>query len=92
MTNYRHQNCCDKCKHCDQIVECDDWPQYFCTLNAPPKPKPMLEQLYECMQDPDLYDKVWEKSLDEWTEWKKGREVEPFGICDDFEEVEVKNG
>lgn len=66
-----------------QEYDCGD--QYFCTLNAPPRPK--CGSSYMDNERHDIYnkdEKIWRKQMREWDKWSINRQVKAWGICDDF--------
>lgn len=92
MINYRKQNVCANCKHV--FVRYDDEyapnDEYYCTLNAPPRPPCMSTENKEWATDIDPVTKfptsirTWQV----WRAWAEGREVDMLGICDAWEQGE----
>jgi len=72
---YIEQCGCYMCRHAFVMHNYDCSPKYFCTLDAPPRPKCCSVAMNEkCKGD----------EYDTWYGWTKRRAVKPWGICRKF--------
>lgn len=79
--SYHIQNGCHNCELCYIHQEQDCGPQYFCTVNAPPRP----ENYWATTLHYEPFDlKKADKYYDDWDDWTKDRKVEPWGKCDSW--------
>ena len=85
--NLKEQDGCHNCKHVFIFEEYDEGDEYFCTLNAPARPK--CGSVFMSGKNPE---EKWSrdketryKERDDWEEWRRGKEVKAWSICDDFE-------
>lgn len=93
-TTYRILNACANCEHVFQLLEYDEPPLYFCTLNSPARPLCgslfMNERLWDIRKDKTFCPKVKSAEFDvneaAWSAWQEGREVATFGVCDEWKE------
>jgi hypothetical protein len=86
--NYKEQNGCHNCKRCFIFEEYDEDYKYFCTLNAPPRPK-CGSTFMSSMRSEEKWSKDKETRYKEratWEEWQEGKEVKAWGICDEYAE------
>lgn len=88
---YREQPGCHSCRHRFLYYEWDEDDEYFCTLNASPRPKCDStamgpEERWGAInphpENPTYVVTAWEA-------WRKAHAVQPWGICDGWE-VETK--
>jgi hypothetical protein len=82
MKNYRIQNACVNCKHVFVWNEYDDERQFYCTLNAPPRPRCGSVLFEEEFSGSGKYDS---EASDAWLKWSENRRVEAQGICEGYE-------
>lgn len=80
--SYRLVPCCMRCKNVFRRDEYDELPTFFCTHNAPPRPR--CDSHFEGEGFNTSIPEILEKQKRDWKEWRSGREVEPFGLCDRF--------
>lgn len=72
------------CRHVFIREEHDDGPQFFCALNAPPRPPCMSVYMGEAAYNDDTIDSRFAA----WDAWSEPREVKAYGMCDQFEITE----
>lgn len=77
---YHEQDGCYNCGYCFVKGDYDDPNTYYCSLDAPPRPKCLSVYMGESDYDPSD-DKAFEKMYRNWLEWSDGREVEAWGKC-----------
>ena len=87
MINYRVQNGCGNCVHVFRRFEYDEDDEFYCTLNAPPRPLCGSVAADEWWRYSDT---EREARADAWYEWRHGREVEARGFCDAWRAGEVQ--
>ena len=80
--NYREQNGCHNCKHVFIYEEYEEESVYFCCHNALPRPLCMSLLMGETISGmgQEFVDAHWA-----WEEWAKNRQVEPWGICEHYD-------
>lgn len=74
------QDGCHNCRFVFMRCEHDSAPMFFCTHNAPPRPKCGSVLMSEIDSLDDVSD-----IFDAWDDWSDGRCVEEFQICDEHE-------
>ena len=80
--NYRKSGGCHNCTHCFQhSTYSDGFVACYCTLDAPARPPCGSLLMHE-----QFARARWEKQSAAWEEWINGREVELWGICDEYAE------
>ena len=79
--NYRIQNGCYNCKRIFLKYEFDSRDYFYCTKDAPKRPLCMSVGMDEA---PDTGNSRWLKAFNKWDKWSKDREVESYGICDNW--------
>lgn len=81
MTNYHVQNGCWNCLKSFCMAEWEEGDRYYCTFNAPPRPRCgscfMKESFVEDIDNFDAHYKAWR-------DWSKDREVQAWGICNEY--------
>ena len=82
LDSYREQHGCHDCPHVFEYFEYDEGTTYYCTLGAPPRPKSLSVLLRESALGGTYAD--YSKATDAWVAWREGREVAPWGWCDEF--------
>jgi hypothetical protein len=77
---------CRKCKHVFVLEEHDSGGVYFCTFRALPRPPCGSCFMHEGWWNKEgrFTDHAFERGMRLWNAWAKGREVNPWGICDEF--------
>ena len=78
--NYRLQNGCHNCQHCFVELHPDGGDNYWCKLDAPPRPP--------CGSFIESEEFADETAYNKWIEWSNGRERILYGICDEWEQKE----
>lgn len=92
-TEYRKQNGCWNCEHCVRIPHHEEADEYFCGLNAPPRPPSGSfaipgEAIYDHKKN------TWDEMADAedaWEAWSEPRRVSVAGICDRWRKMKGKN-
>ena len=94
--SYSIQKGCINCKHVFVLSEYDEGNRYFCHRDKSERPlcgSCYMREIWDWgVSDPDtkaltdeekdiLYSKRW----DAWDEWAEPREVEPHGVCYQYE-------
>lgn len=84
--SYRLQQCCKRCRFVERIQEHDDPDHYYCNIDRSVRPQSGSVKMKEFVLNPfsEEQQRVWS----EWDKWCKGRQVEPYGICDHYEPVD----
>ncbi len=82
---YRAQEGCHNCRHVIIEHEYEEGVYFYCTLSPPSPPKKG-----DCGHRPSFYcdSATFAEAWRVWAEWKEGREVQPWAICDGFEQKE----
>lgn len=86
--SYRAQSGCHNCRHAFVRTEYDQGAEFFCTLNAPPRPQCRSVEMGEYESSRNFredYESQFQDSIrlnQLWDEWSIPREVRHFGICD----------
>jgi len=90
---YTYQDGCHNCEFVEKIVEHDDPTQYFCGHRAPKRPKSGSVYMGEAFAEKfgESIKRI-EAKVKAWEEWKRGRGVEPYGICDYFKKGDERGG
>lgn len=81
VEGYRDQDGCHNCVNVFRRTDFDEGYTYYCTSDAPPRPPCMSVSMKESLHDTD-------SDYDLWDAWKAGREVNPWGTCEDWERAE----
>ncbi len=76
-SDYTVQFGCHNCANVFRFMEYDCGDEWYCTLNAPKRPRCMSVAMGEI---PKTY-KRNEPGYDRWERWREGRKVEAYGIC-----------
>lgn len=88
--NYKEQKACANCKFAFRRVEYDEGFQYYCTVNDK-MPRPQCGSI--ALNEGFKYDtsKRWGgcPELTTWDNWAKKRVVLPWGICPNWEKINV---
>lgn len=79
--SYFEQNGCHNCKHCFSKGDYDESPTLFCTFDAPPRPPCGSVSMDESWNDIDAEFAIAHRK---WDEWREGREVAPWGKCENW--------
>ena len=74
--NYREQNGCHNCKHCDIDRPLDEVLVYFCQQDGTREPNAGAQRPFR---------PGWEQYGERRRTWQKEHEVEAFGVCDCWE-------
>jgi len=83
--SYKQCRGCHNCGYVFIYYDYDAATKYYCAFKAPPRPKcmSMAMRSYEEYVDMDTEgEEAWYAAYDAWDEWRKGREVHPWGKCD----------
>jgi hypothetical protein len=90
--NYHIQNGCYCCSFSFVRYEYDGCNQYFCFFSDPDRPICMSVAMGEMPEDfhKKRNFKVYAMALKEWSKWAEENKVEPWGICDKFQMIGVK--
>ena len=78
--SYTEQNGCHNCNNAFTKCEYDDYPAYFCKVNAPERPhcgSVLMDESYLHLNT----EKEWDKAESYWEAWSKAREVSAWGVC-----------
>lgn len=77
---------CHNCKHCFIWYEYDEAPEYYCTKNAPKRPKCGSVAMSECPKVTLTKSgmRAFTKMKDKWQEWSRDREIRPWGCCEKY--------
>ncbi len=88
--SYREQDGCHGCKHCFIESDYDAGPVYYCTFRAPPRPRcgscAMQAERWDRKDGKTLAGRAWSRAFNAWEKWRKGREVQPWGRCEHYEQ------
>ena len=98
-SNYRVQPGCHSCRKAFVMDDWDSPAEWFCTLGAPRRPPCGSVGMKESFRDARPYGSILNVpeadrrtdrdpffiAIAAWEEWSKGRQIEAYGICDDFE-------
>jgi hypothetical protein len=76
LKNLRKIDSCFNCKYAFH-EKTYDYPELYCTKDAPPRPKSVME-----------LEVFSEEESDNWYEWAQGRMVQVIDICDTWEKHE----
>jgi len=82
--NYYEQEGCHSCRSVFELDEYDDGRSYFCTNNAPKRPPSGGIDREEQFCEPKSGFKEWDKGIQAWKKWAEGRQVDGWGLCDDY--------
>ena len=82
---YVEQPGCHMCGKCFILSDFDGVLEYYCTFDAPPRPRCGSSSLGEDFRWDKSKPKQGEDDMDKWEEWSENREVKPWGICKKFE-------
>ena len=84
MINYREQDGCHNCRHVFVRYEYEEDDEFYCALNAPPRPMTNSVAMNEWAGNVERSTTLatHERLEKAWRKWKKDREVKAFGICD----------
>jgi hypothetical protein len=87
MKNYRRQDGCHNCRYVFKTIDYDSPLRYFCTLDAPERPKcgsvAMPEESWNLLDDEEF-----SSSLEAWHKWADPRRVAGWAVCDSYERHE----
>lgn len=75
---YEQQSGCRDCRHVFFRTDFGGEQNWYCTLDAPPRPRCGSVAMDEWSLDPPM---DWQA----WQDWKEGREVHPWGTCEQWE-------
>lgn len=85
--SYKEQDGCHNCELCFVLCSSLCGESYFCTKDAPKRPPcgsvAMGEGFYTG-PDGKFSSKIGKERMREWERWEKGREVVPWGKCDNY--------
>lgn len=84
MNNYRVQHGCRDCAHVFKAYEYDCDTEFYCTLNAPKRPKCMSVAMDGEMVHP-IGGPEYSAAHEAWDAWSEGRKVTEAGICDSWQ-------
>lgn len=81
---------CLNCEHVFVELEHDSGNNYYCTFRSSPRPLCGSCAMHEawCNKEGRMTDRAFAKGMRLWEAWSGGREVEPWGICDEFKHRE----
>lgn len=87
MVNYRKQDGCINCKHVFERYEYEEDSEYYCALNAPPRPMCNSVAMNEWAGNVERSTTLatHERIEKAWRAWAKERKVDAVGICDVWE-------
>lgn len=94
-TTYRLHNCCATCAHVFKREDHDCEDEYYCTLDAPPRPpcgSVFMEESFHVLSGQKTFleeSSVYETLKTDWDNWKAGREVQAFGVCGNWNSFHV---
>lgn len=97
--SYKVQKSCLNCRNVFLRIEQDEITITYCRFGDLKRPLSnsscFFENFYNYLvnikglsPDNENFDVEYEKLINEWEEWCKGREVNPCGICDEYLEKE----
>lgn len=86
--SYSPQVGCHDCRFVFVYSEYDCGERYYCTHGAPTRPRCGSVAMGEHFFPDDGPDEGVEP-INRWQEWSKGREVQPWGTCAEWEPAEA---
>ena len=85
---FEQERACRNCRHVFVYSDQDEGSTYFCTFRAPPRPRCGSCTMHERWDWDDKKgrrsDRAFRQGMRLWDLWSRRREVEPWGICDEF--------
>ena len=83
--NYRKQNGCWNCHHCEMTSDHDEPTSFWCNSDATKRPlsgSVLMDEHIHHLPDLDRH-----LAYETWDKWCEGRRCDPFGTCDDYKEA-----